>query len=98
MLTFAGLDCKKFGLHSPCIGGATDALVNKVPNYVIDKQGRWKSSNIKYIYLLQKESDLVKHILLRIHKFMFVSRRCLLVKFLIVRLLDSNDIPMSFVF
>ena len=62
MLDFAGLDSKKFGLHSPRIGGASDAFANKVPNYVIDKQGRWKSSDTKYIYLCQKESELVNHI------------------------------------
>ena len=62
MLTFAGLDCRKFGLHSPRIGGATDAFANNVPSYVIDKQGRWKSSDTKYIYLRQKEADIVKQI------------------------------------
>ena len=62
MLLFAGLDCKKFGLHSPRIRGATDAFANNVPTYVIDKQGRWKSSDTKYIYLCQKEADVVKQI------------------------------------
>jgi len=51
MLVFANLDVKKFGLHSPRIGGATDAFNNGVPNFVIDKQGRWKSSDTKYAYL-----------------------------------------------
>ena len=62
MLMFANLDVKKFGLHSPRIGGATDAFNNGVPNFVIDKQGRWKSSDTKYAYLRQNESELVRQI------------------------------------
>jgi len=62
MLLFAGLDAKKFSLHSPRIGGATDAFNNNIPHCVIDKQGRWKSSDIKYLYLRQKEDALVEQI------------------------------------
>ena len=62
MLRFANLDEKKFSLHSPRIGGATDAFANNVPHYAIDRQGRWKSSDTKYLYLRQKEAQLVKDI------------------------------------
>ena len=62
MLIFAGLDPKKFALHSPRIGGATDAFKNNVPFYAIDKQGRWKSTDTKYLYLRQKEDEFVRHI------------------------------------
>jgi hypothetical protein len=62
MLERGGLEYKKFGLHSPRIGGATDAFNNNVQHYVIDRQGRWKSYDTKYLYLRQKEKDVVRHI------------------------------------
>ncbi len=40
MLIFANLDPTLYGLHSPRIGGATDAFRNGIPDYVIDEQGR----------------------------------------------------------
>jgi hypothetical protein len=64
MLDFAGLDSKKFGLHSPRVGAATDAHRNDVPDYVIDKQGRWKSGNMKRRYCrphVDDWLDIVKH-------------------------------------
>ena len=60
MLVFAGLDPKRFGLHSPRIGGATDAFRNNVPSTVIDKIGRWKSSDSKYAYLRYSNGHLLR--------------------------------------
>jgi len=62
LLSSAGLDPRKFGLHSPRIGAATDAFFNKVPDYVIDLQGRWKSHATKYRYLRLDEKRLVDQI------------------------------------
>ena len=62
LLTFANLDASKFSLHSPRAGGATDAFHNNVPNFIIDRQGRWKSSDTKYLYLRHKETELVTEI------------------------------------
>ena len=62
MLQFAGLDPKRFSLHSPRIGGATDAFKNGVPSFVIDRQGRWKSSDTKYLYLRMKDDDLISNL------------------------------------
>jgi hypothetical protein len=55
MLNDAGLNCKLFGLHSPRIGATADAFKEKVPEHVIDKRGRWKSSNSKFGYLRKNE-------------------------------------------
>lgn len=62
LFAFAGLDPSKFALHSPRVGGATDAFNAGVPAYVIDRQGRWKSSDTKYLYLRLKEDDIVRRI------------------------------------
>jgi len=62
MLSFAGLNCKNYGLHSPRIGGASDAFKNGVPHHVIDAQGRWKSSATKFAYLRFNEKSFVKDI------------------------------------
>ena len=51
LLCLANLDPKKFGLHSPRRGGTTDAFLKKVPEFVIDLQGRWKCKNSKYRYV-----------------------------------------------
>jgi len=61
MLIFAGIDPKKFGLHSPRIGGATDAFYNNIPDYVIDIQGRWRCPTSKYGYLRLDEKRLLGH-------------------------------------
>lgn len=62
MLKFAGLPVGKFSLHSPRAGGTTDAFANGLPAHVIDKQGRWKSTNTKFRYLRQKEREVVAHL------------------------------------
>jgi hypothetical protein len=41
-------------------GGATDAFDAHVPNHIIDKHGRWKSSYTKYRYFRTKDSNHVK--------------------------------------
>ena len=50
LLKFADLDPSLYALHSPRIGGATDAFAAGVPDYIIDRQGRWKSPSMKYRY------------------------------------------------
>lgn len=62
MLKSAGFSPENFGLHSPRVGGATDAFANGVPGHVIDKQGRWKSAGTKFHYLRPKEIDFVASI------------------------------------
>ena len=61
MLTQYKIDASKFGLHSPRIGGATDAFNNNIPFHVIDAQGRWKSKNTKFSYLRHSDSDRIKY-------------------------------------
>lgn len=62
MLLFAGLDPSKFALHSPRIGGASEAFASGVAPHIIDRQGRWKSENTKFTYLRVKEKDHVSAI------------------------------------
>jgi len=62
LLTDAGLVANDFGLHSPRSGGATDAFYNNIPLYLIDLQGRWKSSSSKYGYLRLDETRLAQSI------------------------------------
>ena len=62
MLNFAGLDSKKYGLHSPRIGGASDAFRNGIPHHIIDAQGRWKSTTTKFAYLRFNEKNFVNEI------------------------------------
>jgi hypothetical protein len=64
ILDFAGLDVKKFAMHSPRVGAATDAYKNGVPGYIIDKRGRWKSASMKKRYCRPGVNDwleIVKH-------------------------------------
>jgi hypothetical protein len=62
LLFFANLDPQLYGLHSPRIGGATDAFRNGTPHYVIDEQGRWKTTGTKFKYLRFAEKEFVKKI------------------------------------
>jgi len=62
LLKDSGLDSAKFGIHSPRIGGATDAFYNKVPLHVIDLQGRWKSTKSKFTYLRLDEKRFIKQV------------------------------------
>ena len=50
LLNKFGLDVKKYGLHSPRIGGTTKLFQKNVSKRLIDRMGRWKSSRSKYIY------------------------------------------------
>ena len=50
-----GMGGLPFSLHSPRIGGTTDAFQSGTPGYVIDKRGRWKNPNSKFVYA--KDSD-----------------------------------------
>jgi len=59
LLREAGLNPDLFGLHSPRIGGATDAFYNKVPHHVIDAQGRWRDPKTKMGYLRLLENRFV---------------------------------------
>lgn len=60
MLHTAGIDPIKFGLHSPRIGGTTDAFFRNVPGYLIDMKGRWKNPLTKYRYLRSDEDRFVQ--------------------------------------
>ena len=52
-----------FSLHSPRIGGTTDAFDAQVPGHIIDRRGRWKDPKTKYIYAQNSEQDLQEFIL-----------------------------------
>jgi hypothetical protein len=60
MLEFPELDARILSLHSPRIGGATDAFRNNVPCHVIDVKGRWKAHSSKFTYLRVSEKELVE--------------------------------------
>ena len=57
-----GLDSTGFSLHSPRIGGTTDAFQKETPAHIIDKRGRWKNPNTKFTYAQDTEEDLVLQI------------------------------------
>jgi hypothetical protein len=56
----AGLDAKKFALHSARVGAATDAHLAGVPGNIIDFRGRWKSCLTKRIYCRPDVKDLLE--------------------------------------
>jgi len=62
LLLECGLPAERFGLRSSHIGGATNAFYNHVPSYLIDLQGRWKSSRTKFSYLRIDEKWLAQNI------------------------------------
>ena len=62
LLTELKIDNTHFSLHSMRIGAATDAYKNGVPLDVIDKQGRWKCSQSKFIYIKRSEEEQLKHL------------------------------------
>jgi hypothetical protein len=62
LLQFSDLDPSLYGLHSPRIGGASDAFHNGIPGHVIDSQGRWKSAATKFRYLRFEEREFVRQI------------------------------------
>ena len=54
-----GIDPKTVALHSPRIGGTTEAFVSKkVPKRLIDRQGRWKSKKSKYNYARESHKEV----------------------------------------
>ena len=55
-------DPKKFGLHSPRIGGATEMFKNRIPKRIIDAQGRWKNRKTKYRYVCDSKNYIVKQL------------------------------------
>jgi hypothetical protein len=55
----AGLDAKRFGLHSLRAGATTDAFKNEVPGHLIDLRGRWRSANTKNRYCRPDVTDLL---------------------------------------
>ena len=61
MLKSNGLDARRFALHSPRIGGATDAFRNNIPPHIIDAQGRWKSSGTKFCYLRISDAERIEY-------------------------------------
>jgi hypothetical protein len=62
MIMFAGLKPENYALHSPRIGGASDAFRNGIPAHIIDAQGRWKSAATKFAYLRFNEKHFVRKI------------------------------------
>jgi hypothetical protein len=57
--TDAGLDAKKFGLHSLRSGATTDAFAKNLPEHLIDLRGRWKSAATKHRYCKPSVNDLL---------------------------------------
>ena len=53
-------DVKRFGLHSLRSGGASAAANNDVPERLIDKHGRWKSSRSKDRYIKDSSEKRIK--------------------------------------
>lgn len=56
------IDCKKLSLHSMRIGGVTDDFKNSLDPTIIDKKGRWKCSETKFIYRKDSEDTIIKSI------------------------------------
>ena len=63
LLQQVDLDPRKFALHSPRIGGTSDAFEAAVLLHVVDKQGRWKCPNTKYRYCQVKDTVTVSSFL-----------------------------------
>jgi len=59
MLANHGFNPSMYGLHSPRIGAATDALYGGVPHHIIDKQARWRCPTSKFTYLRVKDREFV---------------------------------------
>ena len=55
-------DASFYGLHSMRIGGVTDMFEKKMPSKVIDRYGRWKSSNTKFVYQKHEEDYYKEHL------------------------------------
>ncbi len=51
LLSFLSLDSRKLAMRSPRRGGTTEAFWCGVPDHMIDLQGRWKLTAMKYCYL-----------------------------------------------
>ena len=59
LLRLCNIDPTNIALHSPRIGGATEAFQSKkVPKRLIDRQGRWKNSKTKYKYARETNAEV----------------------------------------
>ena len=56
------IDPKHLSLHSCRSGGTTDDFKNKLDHRIIDKKGRWKNKNTKFLYCKESDEDIVKMI------------------------------------
>ena len=63
LLKEVGLDPRKYALHSPRIGGTSDAFEAAVPLHAIEKQGHWKCLKTKYRYCRVTDSVTVSSFL-----------------------------------
>ena len=62
-LKFCNIDNKGLSLHSPRIGAMVDLFESRAPDHLIDKRGRWKSTQTKHIYNQPTEDSLKKLII-----------------------------------
>ena len=53
------LDPKNFSLHSPRIGGTTDAFKANMPHHIIDRRGRWRNPGTKFLYSKDSEQNII---------------------------------------
>ena len=60
LLLSCGINPQDFALHSPRVGGSTEAFLSKVPKRLIDRQGRWKNKKSKYRYARETSAELAK--------------------------------------
>jgi hypothetical protein len=60
MLTWAGLDSSKYGLHSPRSGATTEAFKLGVDPHIIDLKGRWKSRESKFHYVKLSDKEFFR--------------------------------------
>lgn len=56
------IESKYLSLHSLRIGGTTDDFKYKLDHRIIDKKGRWKNSETKFIYCKDADNEIVKEI------------------------------------
>ena len=56
----AGVNTCEIGTHSLRIGGCTEASKKGIPNYVIEKHGRWKSGSSRALYQRIDMTDCLK--------------------------------------
>ena len=54
------MSSSKLSLHSFRVGATTDAFEAGMPAHIIDRRGRWKNPNTKYLYVKCSDVDLVQ--------------------------------------